>query len=45
MDTIDFKNITKDDLKNPRMKRAYNKYIKELEKIAVEALLSLNKSK
>ena len=38
--TIDFKNIIAKDLENPRMKRAYDKYIREMEKIAVEVLLS-----
>ena len=38
--TIDFQNITLKDLENSRMKRAYDKYIRELEKIAVEVLLS-----
>ena len=40
---IDFKNITSKDLKNPRMKRAYDRYIKDLEKIAVEVLISFKK--
>ena len=43
MHIIDFKNISQEDLKNPRMKRAYDKYIREMEKIAVEVLLSFNK--
>ena len=45
MVTIDFNNISQEELKNPRMKRAYDRYIRELEKIAINVLLSFKNSK
>ena len=41
MNFIDFTKITSADLLNPRMKRAYFRYIKKKEEIAVASLLSL----
>ena len=41
---INFENVTNNDLKNPRFRRAYNRYIREKEIIAAHALIMMKNS-